>query len=538
MKKLFLLSSILFLSVASANAQSSVITLYDDTLSLPGCTRIGSESCKDLDGSDVSNVRKLTTLERFVPGSGYLSVYFKDKSQGPSGFEGGFSFDQVYFEPNTGGRLPLGTGLQVFERGTVIFEFDQAYTNDERFAIDYEIVIYYLPHTEDERRGFLIRLQDNANEFSQFKAREERILDPLCTAIGTSERLPELCPDLGLNTSPIDTGFDSSSNRFKTDADDLPELDFSGNPSRAPIVTLQDKVKQTFINEPVIVQVKDIYDPDGKCQFFNFQWRKSGGMQVRDVDVDPRRGDLFFIPENTGAFTLQLRMQEGCKELGTLFADTVSIRVIVNDKTIAFPDLAEAPQYQNSILELYHLGVVQGYPDGTMRPNAPINRAEFLKILFETLQYRIDKESFSPRYSDVNPGDWFAPYIHEADSIGVIKGYPNGYFQPGWTVNLVEALKMAMNFSDIEILDDVVNVFPDVPNTEWYSRLVKTSYREGILDDIEPGQRVYPGQLLTRGKAMQIVVRTLIYPVNRINYSNRDVLRAPDAFEDFSSFDY
>jgi hypothetical protein len=538
MKKIFLLSSILFLSVASAQAQSSVISLYDDTLSLPGCDRVGANSCKKLDATESSNVQKTTRLERFVPGSGYLSVYFEDKSDRTSGFDGGFELSNAYFEPNTGGQIELGTGIQVFERGTVVLEFDQAYTDEERLASDYEFVIYYLPHTENERQGFLIRLQDDSNAFYQYKQREERILDPLCETLGQEVRLPKICPDVALNTPAATTGFDSSSNLFETDADDLPELDFTGKPRRAPIVTLRDKVKQTFIDEPVIIEVKDIFDPDGKCQFFDFEWRKSDGMNVRDVDVNPRLGDLFFIPENTGAFTVQLRIQEGCKELGTLYSDTVSIRVIVNDKTISFPDLAEAPEYQNSILELYHLGVVQGYPDGTMRPNAPINRAEFLKVIFETLQYRIDKESFSPRYTDVNPGEWFAPYIHEADSLGVIKGYPNGYFEPGWTVNLVEALKMAMNFSTVEILDDVVYEFSDVPNTEWYSRLVKTAFREGILDDIEPGQRVHPSQLLTRGKAMQIVVRTLIYPVNRINYANRDVLRAPDAFEDFSTFNY
>ncbi len=538
MKKLFLLISVFFFSVLTVNAQSQVISLYDQSVSFPACTRVGVNSCSKLDATDTSLVKKQVRIERFVPGSGYLSLYFKDNSVISSGFEGGFDLDQAYFEPNTGGRVNLGAGIQVFERGTVVLEFDQPFSGNERLKTDYEIVVYYLPHTESERQGFLTRLQDNASEFFQFKDREERVINPLCQAIGSSERLPDICPDSSINTPVPDTAFDSSSNLFRTDADDLPELDFSGKPTRAPIVTLQDKVKQTFVNEPVLIQVQDIYDPDGKCQFFDFEWRKSDGMRVRDVDVDPRLGDLFFVPENTGAFTAQLRIKEGCKELGTLFSDTVSIRVIVNDKTVSFPDLAEAPQYQNSILELYHLGVVQGYPDGTMRPNAPINRAEFLKILFETLQYRIDKESFSPRYTDVNPGDWFAPYIHEADSIGVIKGYPDGYFKPGWTVNLVEALKMAMNFSSIEILDDVMNEFPDVPNTEWYSRLVKTAFREGILDDIEPGRKVFPSQLLTRGKAMQIVVRTLIYPVNRINYSNREVLRAPDAFEDFSSFDY
>lgn len=540
MRKLLLFIPVFLLSVMAVQAQSSVITLYDDVLSLPGCTTTGVNACEKLDGSSSSTVRKTTRLERFVPGSGYLAVYFRDQSERTKGFDGGFQFSQSQYFPNTGGQFELGTGLQVFERGTVVLEFEQPYTDNERLATDYEFVISYLPHTESERQGFLYQLQEDASDFEQYKIREATEIGPLCDLLRRDDRLPQACPASTVPTSggSTDPSFDDTSNFFATDASNLPELDFTGEPRRAPVVTLQESIKQTFVNEPVTIKVQEVSDPDGKCQFYDFTWRKNDEMRVKDVDVDPRLGDLFFVPLNTGAFTVQLRAQEACKELGTLFSNTVAIRVIVNDKSVAFADLAEAPQYQNAILELYHLGVVQGYPDGTMRPNAPINRAEFLKVLFETMQYNIDKTSFSPRYTDVQPGDWFAPYVHEADSLGVIKGYPNGYFEPGWTVNLVEALKMAMNFSTIEILDDVVNEFPDVPNTEWYSRLVKTAYREGILDDITPGQRVYPAQLLTRGKAMQIVVRTLVYPVNRINYSNRDVLRAPENFEDFSSFQY
>lgn len=511
--------------------------LYDEVLTLPGCTKSRPNSCKDLDQTDGSEVRKQVKIERFVPGSGYLTVFFQDRSSQTGGFNGGFTLDQVYYEPNSGGRLDLGGGMQVFERGNIVLEFDQPYSFEERFQTEYEFVISYLAHTELERRSFLIRLQDDPQEFFQFKEREKRNFDPLCLALRAQTRFPSVCPDdFSLSDDPL--SFDPSSSTFVTDPNALPELDFSGKPTRAPLVTLRERQRQVFINEPVTLELKEVFDPDGKCQFFQFIWEKPTRMQVKEVSIDSRLGDLFFVPLNSGTFTVRLRAKEVCKELGTLSSDAVLSRVIVNDKAIAFSDLSEAPQYQNAIYELYHLGVVQGYPDGTMRPNAPINRAEFLKVIFETLDYRISQTAFSPRYADVLPGVWYDAYIHLADELGVIKGYPDGRFHPEWTVNLVEALKMAMNFTTIDIQDDVVYSFKDVANTDWFSRYVKTAFREGILDDIEPGGYVRPAQLLTRGKAMQIVVRTLLFPVNRINYTNRDVLRRPDEFEDFSSFIY
>ena len=466
-----------------------------------------------------------------------MAVFFEDQTNYVGGYNGGLTLDDVFFEPNTGGQVLLGNGMQVFERGNVVFEFLQPYRSDERLAVDYEIVVYYLPHTEIQRQGFLTRLQDDASDFFEYKELQKTNVQPLCDSLSRTDQRPEICPE---NTGPTTGSGDlgSSGDPLVTDPNDLPELDFSGRPTRAPEITLREDLKQTFINEPVTLEVAEVFDPDGKCQFFQFAWQKPSNMQVSSVDVDPRYGDLFFIPNNVGVFTLQLRVQEACDDLGTLRSQPVYVQVVVKDKATAFTDLAEAPQYQNAILQLYHLGVVQGYPDGTMRPNAPINRAEFLKILFETLDYRIDQSVFSPRYKDVQPGEWFAPYVSQADVLGVIKGYPDGNFHPGWTVNLVEALKMAMNFSTLEILDDDIISFPDVENTDWFSRYVKTAYRNDILNTLVPGQPVKPAELLTRGKAMQIVVRTLLFPVNKINYVNEDVQRAPVEYQDFTSFIY
>lgn len=85
--------------------------------------------------------------------------------------------------------------------------------------------------------------------------------------------------------------------------------------------------------------------------------------------------------------------------------------------------------------------VVQGYDDGTYRPNNEINRAEFLKIILESLDIDLDASGYC--FPDVQ-SDWYASYVCKAKNLGIVSGYSDGYFRPANKVNLVEALKIIL----------------------------------------------------------------------------------------------
>lgn len=512
-----------------------VIVLYDQKLDLPGCSLAGADNCASLDSTTLGQIKKTISVSAFVSGSGYIAVYYAGITPLAGSFSGGVTSSNIYFEPSSGGRLSLGAGFQVFERGNVVIEFDQPYTSNQRLDVEYDFVVYFLPHSEQERQSFLIRLQDDPADFEKYKADNKSNFAPICAKLRGRDRSPSVC---GSDTSGAVAPSTGRIPGFESDPSVLPEYDFSGEPSRRPEVTIHERERLTFIGQPVSIDIDEVYDPDGKCQFFEYRWQKPSRMAVTQASIDPRLGGIFFIPQNAGTFTIRLLVREACKELGNLSSDRVNVQIVVNDKSVAFPDLQNS-KYANPVYTLYHLGVMKGYDDGTMRPDLRVNRAEFLKMIFETLSYRIAATVYSPRYPDVPTDAWFSPYVHQADELGVIKGYPGGEFKPSRTVNLVEALKMVMMFSTLEIMDGTVYKFVDSrPFEDWFSRYIQTAFREGILDDVEPGGYVYPDQAITRGKAALIIVRTLLFPVNRINTVDTDVLRRPDVFEDFSSFIY
>lgn len=105
----------------------------------------------------------------------------------------------------------------------------------------------------------------------------------------------------------------------------------------------------------------------------------------------------------------------------------------------AFEDVYDVTPYSEAIAHLKSEGVIEGYDDGTFKPGRTLNRAEFLKIILESREgTEIDGQNCFPDVSD----EWFAPYVCTAKEEGIIEGYPDGTFRPDQEINFVEASKI------------------------------------------------------------------------------------------------
>ncbi|HZD60511.1 MAG TPA: S-layer homology domain-containing protein, partial [Anaerolineae bacterium] len=94
-------------------------------------------------------------------------------------------------------------------------------------------------------------------------------------------------------------------------------------------------------------------------------------------------------------------------------------------------------------------GIVIGYPDGTFRPNNAVTRAEFIKVLMESLDVP-QAATATPTFSDVRPGDWFFGYVEGAADASWITGYGNGTFRPNNLVSRQEAARVLVSALGID----------------------------------------------------------------------------------------
>ena len=158
-------------------------------------------------------------------------------------------------------------------------------------------------------------------------------------------------------------------------------------------------------------------------------------------------------------------------------------------------------RFEDSIKELVKMEVISGYPDGSFKPENPVNRAEALKIILQSLraeQEEDGEESFEMpedfnEFSDLKPTEWYATYVAEGVEKEIISGYPDGTFKGGNTVNLAEALKMALIAHDVTIWTGETD--------PWHKKYFDAAYALGIL----PTALNDPAHLLTRAELVYIV---------------------------------
>ncbi len=103
-----------------------------------------------------------------------------------------------------------------------------------------------------------------------------------------------------------------------------------------------------------------------------------------------------------------------------------------------------------AIARMVDARVIDGYTDGTFRADDNIRRSEFIKILNLTFAYTDMAKELS--FSDVRSGDWYYNYLLTAVQYKYINGYPDGSFRPDGFITREEFCKIIVNVLNVQEL--------------------------------------------------------------------------------------
>ena len=138
-----------------------------------------------------------------------------------------------------------------------------------------------------------------------------------------------------------------------------------------------------------------------------------------------------------------------------------------------FSDVHEGDWYNNAVSTMVQAGILNGYSDGTFRPNANITRGEFATIAARFLS---NPYSTKDRFYDTE-GHWAEVYINRAAEAGWIDGYPDGTFRPDQAITRAEAVTLVNAVlgrapHEDHLLPDMI-VWPDNPKSAWYYEAIQ-----------------------------------------------------------------
>ena len=134
-----------------------------------------------------------------------------------------------------------------------------------------------------------------------------------------------------------------------------------------------------------------------------------------------------------------------------------------------FTDVAFGKWYNKSISTMAKIGIVKGRTADTFVPNAPITRAEFAAICSRFDRSNVEIKS---DFNDIS-GHWAENEIRRAASLGWIQGYTDGSFKPDQNITRAEAASMInrMLHRLPETVDDLLDgmiQWPDNQPSDWY----------------------------------------------------------------------
>ncbi len=156
-------------------------------------------------------------------------------------------------------------------------------------------------------------------------------------------------------------------------------------------------------------------------------------------------------------------------------------------------------------------GIFTGNSDGTLALSRPINRAEVTKVLLEAFDYTIE-ESLEPglTFTDIEPAEWYAPYVYTALKHEIVTGYGDKTFKPGQTTNKVELLKLLLEMANVDLstVDIGTSLYSDIEasaENEWFIAYTNFAHLNSLIE--VTNNSLLPATPMTRGDVILLLYR-------------------------------
>lgn len=273
----------------------------------------------------------------------------------------------------------------------------------------------------------------------------------------------------------------------------------------------------------------------GQANFQKFTGKQTASVYISDTMVTSNGSEKFEIyvdiSSSNANYKASCRLQSITVD-SLVYGQSAStdIKTIgeTNFLTVRTDRLSDVNSfdYGRSIEWMYEKGFVNGYTDGSFRPEACVNRAEFLKMLMLVSKTDISKFDKKVWFYDIDYNAWYIKYLNAAVAKGVVRGYPDGSFRPQVCVSRAEAIKMAsVELFGNQLRNSANYQRPyDVYASSWYAPFVdfalstNTVGRKHMRADGYGSTYFSPEGSMTRAEVAEMLYRMSVMHDNGLPY--------------------
>ncbi|MBW4490709.1 MAG: WG repeat-containing protein [Trichocoleus desertorum ATA4-8-CV12] len=202
----------------------------------------------------------------------------------------------------------------------------------------------------------------------------------------------------------------------------------------------------------------------------------------------------------------------GAKRLGTVAIATFSLWSMSSSVAWGFTDTS-AYWGRACIEQLSQRRLVNGYPNGTFRPDASVTRAEFAVFMLNAFP-DLPRSRSAPTFRDVSPTYWAYRAIRDAAERQFFSGYPDGTFKPTQPIPRVQAIavvtsalkQVAPSNPDLILQQN----FTDAAQVPTYAKgAIAAATLNRLVVNYPQVKQLRPNQGATRGEVAALLCQAL-----------------------------
>lgn len=157
--------------------------------------------------------------------------------------------------------------------------------------------------------------------------------------------------------------------------------------------------------------------------------------------------------------------------------------------SVSFGDIKES-----SADVLVKMGLLSGYPDGTLKLENNITRAEFCTLIIKMVgKNQVPLEN---KFNDINESHWAYGVINRAAELGYLSGYEDGSFRPSNNITYAESCSILINLLG----------YKNEVTGEWPNNVTEKSNELKLNKSLE---ELDPSHIMTRGEVSVMLVNSM-----------------------------